>query len=315
MAPNPATIAHGPMLLGTIFNVMLMGVLIMQVYIYATTYKRDSKWIKWFIFVLTFADTMNTVFDIWYMYDCLILHFGDFEYLTSGNWIFATDPAMVAIVGAMTEGFYAWRIYALTKNVWITGLVVLCATCDFFGGMATAAAISYIPQFARFQQFEATVIVWIVGATTADLIIVGTLVFYLNTHRTGFASTDTKLDKLIRITIQTGMISFIFSVVHLSLYLGYSTGLHLLFNFPQSKLYSNSLMSTLNARGGWGQRTDNNTAGPGVDSRGNTIPLQVSVGVHSFSTPNTVGKSRVDTTRSDMIDMDRELGRNYKYEG
>ncbi|KAF7292085.1 hypothetical protein MIND_01234900 [Mycena indigotica] len=333
---NPAEAAHGPMLIGyvvcsyrllralrqrwgrTILNVLLMGVMIVQVYIYATTYSRDSKWIKVFIAVLTVADTLNTAFMIYYMYDTLILHFGDFNYLGSANWIFATDPAMVGLIGAMVEGFYAWRIFALTKSYIITGLVGFCAAADFFGAMATAAAISYIPQFARFTEFQETVIVWIVGATTADLLITGTLVFYLNTHRTGFSSTDTKLDKLIRLTMQTGMISFAFSMVHLGLYLGYPTGLHLLFNFPQSKLYSNSLMSTLNARGGWGQRTeaaDSQHANyPNTGS--NNVPLQVSVGVHSFSAVSSSnhGKKSFGRSAGDLdgvIDMDAELRKSH----
>ncbi|KAJ7270637.1 hypothetical protein B0H12DRAFT_970855, partial [Mycena haematopus] len=73
-------------------------------------------------------------------------------------------------------------------------------------------------------------------------------------HRTGCNATDTKVDRIIRLTIQTGMITSICSVIDLGLFLGDVSGLfvvHLLFNLPLAKLYSNSLMSSLNARGGW----------------------------------------------------------------
>lgn len=39
MLKGPAEIAHGPMLIGFIFNVLLYGIMITQVYIYFVTYK------------------------------------------------------------------------------------------------------------------------------------------------------------------------------------------------------------------------------------------------------------------------------------
>ena len=37
---NPAELAHGPMLIGLVFNVLLYGIMITQLYLYVTTYKR-----------------------------------------------------------------------------------------------------------------------------------------------------------------------------------------------------------------------------------------------------------------------------------
>lgn len=61
---------------------------------------------------------------------------------------------------------------------------------------------------------------------------------------------------MIPVTVQTGLLTAIWAVVDLTVYLTVATGVHLIFNFPLSKLYTNSLMSTLNSRAGWTDDSD-----------------------------------------------------------
>ncbi|KAF8877461.1 hypothetical protein CPB84DRAFT_1661517, partial [Gymnopilus junonius] len=49
-------------------------------------------------------------------------------------------------------------------------------------------------------------------------------------------------------TVQTGLITAVVATIDLFIYVFNPTGLHLIFNFPLCKLYSNSLMSTFNSR-------------------------------------------------------------------
>lgn len=89
---TPAEVAHGPMLIGFVFNVLLYGIMIAQVYLYYVTYKKDKNWMKAYVAVLFFADSLNTVFDFVYMYRSLIVHFGDVAFLGKADWVFATGP-------------------------------------------------------------------------------------------------------------------------------------------------------------------------------------------------------------------------------
>ncbi|KAJ7271096.1 hypothetical protein C8J57DRAFT_1320705 [Mycena rebaudengoi] len=228
------------------------------------------------------ADTLNTGFMTAYLYDSLVRHFGDLEYLSRANWVFATDPAMTGIIGAMVQLFYAFRIRTLKKgNFWIVVLIVICALTNAFGGLASAAAVAFVPQFSHFQEFQIPVICWLMSAAVGDVIITLTLVLFFKSHRTGCTATDTRVDQIIRLTIQTGMITSLCSVIDLALFLGDSSGMHLLFNLPLAKLYSNSLMSSLNARGGW-RRCEDADSG-----EVKTAPLHLSVHVPPLSTTGT----------------------------
>uniref|UniRef100_A0A0W0FUW8 Uncharacterized protein n=1 Tax=Moniliophthora roreri TaxID=221103 RepID=A0A0W0FUW8_MONRR len=70
-----AEVAHGPMFIGFFVNVLLYGIMITQLYIYFSSYKKDRIWIKLFV-ILLLCDTVNTVFDVVYPYGSLIVHFG-----------------------------------------------------------------------------------------------------------------------------------------------------------------------------------------------------------------------------------------------
>ncbi|EIN11098.1 hypothetical protein PUNSTDRAFT_133149 [Punctularia strigosozonata HHB-11173 SS5] len=190
---SPASIAHGPALAGTFCNVTLFGILLSQSFFYFTTFTKDKLGIKLFVAALLLADTVNCAFDMWWIYDILVNRFGDFGALQRGNWVFASDPAMVAIV-----------------------------------------------------------IVWLITAAVCDTAITISLSLYLRRHKTGFATTDRLVDRIIRTTVQNGLITAVWAITDLVVYLSTPTGLHLAFNFPLGKLYSCTLMSTLNSRAGGG---------------------------------------------------------------
>ncbi|KAL1720274.1 hypothetical protein EV715DRAFT_164864, partial [Schizophyllum commune] len=208
----PAQLAHGPMLIGLVFNVLLYGIMITQLYLYVTTYKRDPLWIKIYVAVLFVADTFNTVCLMVYMYDALVNHFGDTPFLDTANWVFAT-----AFIGAA-------------------------------GGLSTSIAIHFVSHFSEFQKFEIAVIFWLVAAAVGDVFITVALTKYLREHYTGYRATDDRIDGIIRLTVQTGMITAVWAIIDLGVYLGDPSGTHLIFNLPLSKLYSNTLLSSLNAR-------------------------------------------------------------------
>jgi len=101
-----------------------------------------------------------------------------------------------------------------------------------------------------------------------DIIITGSLTWYLQRNKSGIKGTDDIVTRIIRLTVQTGMITTLWAILDLIVYLTEANSLHLLFNLPLAKIYTNSLMSNLNARR---SQFDNSTAvatsGPGIASK------------------------------------------------
>ncbi|KAF8158463.1 hypothetical protein B0H34DRAFT_859227 [Crassisporium funariophilum] len=248
---NPAEVAHGPMFIGFTFNVFLYGIMVTQAYLYFTTYKQDRTWMKSFVVLLLVADTVNTVFDFAYLYRSLIVHFGDGEFLATADWIFATEPATTGIIASLVQCFFAWRICILTNSWPLSGIVVAGAMIGGISAVATAFEVGRTPHFVDFRDFKAVVIAWLAAESITDVAITAIMVWFLRKHKTGFQESDLMVDRIIRITMQTGLITSLVAILDLIFFLTNPSGIHLIFNFPLSKLYTNSLMSSLNSRRGW----------------------------------------------------------------
>ncbi|KAJ3503255.1 hypothetical protein NLJ89_g8515 [Agrocybe chaxingu] len=267
---GPAEFAHGWMFIGFLINAFLLGLMTAQVYIYYSTYKRDRPWIKIFVAVLYVADIFNTIVIFAYLYRSLITFFGDEPNLGKSDWLFAAEPASTGVIAMMVQLFFAWRAYSLTKSV-INGCAI--AALAITGGVSsivTGFEVGRSATFVEFDAFRHTVILWLVASVVCDILITLTLVTFLEEklfwvhptlvshrfleqqkHKTGFQRSDLMIDRIIRVVVQTGLLTMIVATVDLIVYLVDPSGTHLMINYPLAKLYSNSLMSSLNSRKGW----------------------------------------------------------------
>ncbi|EIW80013.1 hypothetical protein CONPUDRAFT_74297 [Coniophora puteana RWD-64-598 SS2] len=245
---SPAEAAQGPILIGIFINLILYGIRCAQAFIYWSTFKKDRISMQLFVGLLLIADTVKVVFDMIYIYDGLVVHFGDDSYIAVANWLFNTDPALNGIIGAIVQAFFAWRVRQLTRNNWAFGAIVFFLMMEGLCGIGTAIACQIIPEFQNFQRFEVIVILWLASAALCDCIVTASLVYHLQTQRQGFSNSDSVIDKIIALTVQTGMITAVWATIDLVLFLTNRNGYHLIFNYNLCNLYSNCLMSTLNAR-------------------------------------------------------------------
>ncbi|KAI0055577.1 hypothetical protein BV25DRAFT_1865755 [Artomyces pyxidatus] len=247
---NFAKVAHGPIFIGTILNTVLYGISIAQTFMYLKTYKNDKLWTKLIVLLVFILDTMNSVFDVEYTYNSLVNHYNDPAAIQKANWVFATDPALTSITGTVVQLFFAWRVKVITRSNAAVAILIVGSVISCLGGIATSIAIGMVPMWLEFQKFEIPVIVWLTVSALVDSGITVILVWHLRKHKRGFRS-DELLDKIILLTVQTGAVTTVWAIVDLIVYLSIPTGVHLIFNFPLSKLYSNSLLSSLNSRAGW----------------------------------------------------------------
>jgi len=160
MAKSPAEFALGPIFIGVVFNIALHGVMTTQVYLYSNNCKMDRMWLKCLVVFLFLADTVNAVLDIIYVYDALIIHFGDVEYLTKASRVFGTNTVMTGIISSSVQLFYTRRVKVVTGNMWIVLFIVVCAIIDLLAAIGTSIAISILPVFADAVKFEAIIVIW-----------------------------------------------------------------------------------------------------------------------------------------------------------
>lgn len=153
----------------------------------------------------------------------------------------------------------------------------------------------------------------------SDLAIALTLVALLHRARTGFRRSETIINRLILFSINTGLLTSMCAVLSLvTITVFPSTFIYMTFFVCVSRLYTNTLYATLNARrsnargeaedsdadaeeeeaGGWG----NYEAEGGKTTGGGRRPRQ-------RPTPSTISMCRFDTSRAgEVTTLDMELG-------
>jgi len=107
----------------------------------------------------------------------------------------------------------AWRIKVITGTIIPTVFVVLLALASLTGSIWLAIAVSISPQFAKFGDFSAAPGLWLISSAIADVTIACFLVYGLSKKRTGFAVLNDQIDRIIRVTVQTGSLTALTALV------------------------------------------------------------------------------------------------------
>ncbi|KAG6915778.1 hypothetical protein DXG01_009860 [Tephrocybe rancida] len=159
-------------------------------------------------------------------------------------------PYLLAVaVSTPIQLFFGWRIFKLTKSIWVPILIALFAIVSFGGGCWTGIMVATVKLFARKPELHNPALLWFLSACVADVLITVSLVFSLSRRKTGFVVTDDAISKIIRMTVQTGMLTAFFAIGDVVFFMTLPrTALNFLWDLALSKLYSNCLLSTLNAR-------------------------------------------------------------------
>ncbi|KAF7968444.1 hypothetical protein HWV62_30567 [Athelia sp. TMB] len=167
----------------------------------------------------------------------------------AGDWTLNLSGFFDGLSGALVQSFFAHRIYVLSRRWYIT---FLSWALSLIACTATLAItiLSFKLSIAEF----AIKYIWLVKASLALLLVVDVLnttalCYYLRSERTGYSNTDSIMNKLFLWTLETGMITSCGGLIMLVfIFTTSSTTLWICVSIFYAKLYSNSLLATLNSR-------------------------------------------------------------------
>jgi hypothetical protein len=220
-----AGISFGPLLAGFALNTILYGALVTSVLLYFSSFKSDGRWIRLLVSALLLLSTANVILEYVFLNDTLIIHFGDQSALSRANWVFSLLPGITGVISTLVQFFFAWRIRILTSSVWLVGIIIFLASAAFLCGIGTTIAINMVPVFTQFHRFEIVFVIGLVSSTLDNLLITGLLVRSLREHKTGFMDTDHIIKKIIRVILQTGLLTAVWALVDLAVYIALTDGL------------------------------------------------------------------------------------------
>ncbi|KZP05910.1 hypothetical protein FIBSPDRAFT_940265 [Athelia psychrophila] len=242
----------GATLIGVLVGSALWGVSAMQVWYYYATYKEDVWYYKWLVAAVFTSDTIHQILISHSIYTYLITQFGNYVYLGEIVWSILLEVLFNGFTALLVQGFMTVRVFKLTPQKWrwpAAGLIVALVTGEFVSVVAYYAQGRYIKTFAGLVKLKTNSEAINGFGAAADVLIAAVMCVVLQRSRTGFKNSDTMINTLIMFTMNTGLLTSLCAVASLvSIVAAPNTFIYIAFFFNIGRLYSNSMLATLNAR-------------------------------------------------------------------
>lgn len=131
----------GPELLGYLFNWALLGVLNVQVYLYHVTFPHDPIFLQCLVYGVLIFEWIQTGLLTAGSLEIFVYQYGNFEALTKiyNGWFCL--PIMCAMVSMVVQWFFAWRIYLLSRNRVLVGVIVTLSLLQGICGNVTGVKV------------------------------------------------------------------------------------------------------------------------------------------------------------------------------
>ncbi|KAJ6606093.1 hypothetical protein DFH09DRAFT_1269174 [Mycena vulgaris] len=243
----------GAFQIGVVVSCVLFGVTTTQAYTYYGRFPDDSRGLKFLVAFVWFSEVAHVICIEATQYQYTVSNFGHPEDLLLMPRMIAISILFSGAIGAGVQGFFALRIYRLSKSLYIAGFSWILSFSRLL--FCVAAAVYGSQRDLRLATFEAQrawilYILW-VGSTANDLIISATLVYWLYHQRMDVHKRRSILliDKLIAWTLETGVITSTGTTVMAVLFvITKHNYIWVAFYTVTAGLYANSLLASLNSR-------------------------------------------------------------------
>ncbi|KZV87053.1 hypothetical protein EXIGLDRAFT_774035 [Exidia glandulosa HHB12029] len=187
------------------------------------------------------------------VYIYTIKDFGNYATLTYFTWSLVASLAVSASILFAVQSFYCMRIWRLSSK-WIAILCWTLASVRVLSDyILTGVLVAADDRFdvLRSKRGQALGLIVLCDGAASDLLIAGfTCWIFFRARATvgGIISTDRLLDKLIRYTIASGVLTGLIAVVQAVVYVTLDNFVFAALYCSTAKVFSNSLLASLNER-------------------------------------------------------------------
>ncbi|GLB38294.1 hypothetical protein LshimejAT787_0501590 [Lyophyllum shimeji] len=242
-------LSFGAYLLGAFLNTYFYGLVTFQYMSYHGTKFGDPWYIRALVFFLFSRDTADSVAIVRMAWIYSLQLYRHPEAVPNMTWLYAWTNASFSITALVVQTFLAYRIYRLKGSIIAFSFTCLLSVVSFFLGIIITIFLTRLEKVAEAVDFETVTIVWQSFETGVDWINAGTLTIILLRSRNGLRGSNELISRLIRVSLQTGLLPTICTTVSLILFMRYpNTQLFGTIGLPLGRMYSATIMDTLLVR-------------------------------------------------------------------
>ncbi|KIJ25809.1 hypothetical protein M422DRAFT_72031 [Sphaerobolus stellatus SS14] len=238
----------GVLYIGAIISMTLYGFATNQAYLYYKIYSReDSVETKSTVLGLWVLETLQMFFVCHTVWFYLVNGLGNASILTMLIWSWALELAVTVIITFIVRSVYMQQLWLVSSKRWsLVGLALVCALAQLGLGIETSInmrvirssiilclefmsiyrlrdpriAVVFMPRFQVIQYVASreTFLIrdrqWIlagksIASVLADVILTGSMCYFLHASRTGLQRTNDLLNSLLIFTLNRGVLAMI----------------------------------------------------------------------------------------------------------
>ncbi|KAI0789366.1 hypothetical protein C8Q75DRAFT_157264 [Abortiporus biennis] len=241
----------GAILLGTLISLFLSGAVTIQAILYFRSHSGDRRIFRILVAVVWVLDLLHSAMLCnadWYYF---IANFGDLNTTLQIPWQIAITIALTALITFLIHLFFSYRIYLLSKNIYIIIPILLITTFRLSAALVSTVEMIRLGTYASYvSHFAWVYTVGLSASITVDILVTATLCYYLHKRRTGFASMNDIITSLTISTVENGSLTVVTTLIALIFWLvnHHDSLIFLGLHFTISKSYANAFLATLNLR-------------------------------------------------------------------
>ncbi|KAJ7016712.1 hypothetical protein C8F04DRAFT_1406657 [Mycena alexandri] len=254
----------GPIFAGLWLQSFFLGMVILQATRYSTSAQRfsnpnaeKSHHVVWALLVLS---TLGH-----FAYRSTVAYFGDYSHFDQATWTLWAEPAVTAMVGALTHLFFLERCWLATNKSRTTcALLFLLLLLSLGSGIAVSVSLFHVKLVGKMSTIPLPMGLWLCASAVTNIIIgaILSLEFIQNKRQLDVA------DKIIQFTVENGAVSAAVAMLNLVLYFAMkNTTYHFLAEFTLPYMYTLTVLVTLLAPGASGSHLSSFTLSGPVKER------------------------------------------------
>ncbi|KAJ3852980.1 hypothetical protein EV368DRAFT_64459 [Lentinula lateritia] len=117
-----------------------------------------------------------------------------------------------AAISTTVQLFQGWRIRSLTKSNFVFGSIAFTAFVSLAAGLTTTILIALHTAWSQLQMFESGFLAWLIASAICDVVIAISLTWFVLRNKTPFTSTNSILNRIMLLTLQTGTITAVAAI-------------------------------------------------------------------------------------------------------
>ncbi|KAJ7056723.1 hypothetical protein C8F01DRAFT_1310378 [Mycena amicta] len=195
----------GAILIGTWASSLLYSAEFTQAIYYFRNFKDDNWKLKTLVAAGFTIDSIGLLNDYASVYLYTITHVGDTAYFINQNWTIPMYVFTTAAVAVLVQSYLIMRYWRFTHKHFVTLGLILLALAGLGGSFTCGLLVALFPAFKDRGKLEIPAILWLVTEAAADLCIAAALLWELLRVRPTRRETRSVIDRLVAVTVQTGV--------------------------------------------------------------------------------------------------------------